>query len=372
MIPHRFFSLSDKLDFLGVTLNATYTLTQRVNGEALKERIQKVVGPWRGGRFMCLNMRPHSVNNYAFSKLLYKCNTIHPRVEDKNFFSMTAKSFISADLLEKPNKHVLHQEIKDGCLGLICISSRAKAAFITTFLQTAINPNFIRNSYHNLLYRHFVLEEQTPIMIRPPYFGDGFFETIRRLKSSIPSIELISIKGVYDFLVSSTLRAEIQVPGIQGSSNPADWPLIPLTCEARTPETNWIKTWRLARQRGLGPKLTSFILKMLWRIIPTRVRLHRIKPRLYPTPTCLLCPMEETLEHALGDCEANLRLPERLLQVLQVYQPGASYQPGATYSGDPRPRAGTQPRAPHDLGDRDSTTLDPLPEGRGESNDRED
>ena len=34
--------------------------------------------------------------------------------------------------------------------------------------------------------------------------------------------------------------------------------------------------------------------------------------------------MEETLEHALGDCEANLGLPGRLLQVLQAYQPGAS------------------------------------------------
>ena len=34
--------------------------------------------------------------------------------------------------------------------------------------------------------------------------------------------------------------------------------------------------------------------------------------------------MEETLEHALGDCEANLGLPGRLLQVLQAHQPGAS------------------------------------------------
>ena len=34
--------------------------------------------------------------------------------------------------------------------------------------------------------------------------------------------------------------------------------------------------------------------------------------------------MEETLEHALGDCEANPGLPGRLLQVLQAHQPGAS------------------------------------------------
>ena len=125
MIPHQFFSMSDHLDFLGVTLMGTYSLTRRVNGEALKERIRKAIGPWRGGRFMYLNLRSHSVNNYAFSKLLYKCNTIHPRVEDENFFLITAKSFIYADLLQKPNKLVLHRETKDGGLGLVCIISRA-------------------------------------------------------------------------------------------------------------------------------------------------------------------------------------------------------------------------------------------------------
>ena len=149
---------------------------------------------------MSLNMRPHSVNNYAFSKLLYKCNTIHPRVEDENFFCMTAKSFIYADFLKMPNKHVLYREIIDGGLGLICISCRAKAALITTFLQTAINQKFIRNPYPNLLYRHFVLEEQTPPIIQPIYFGEGFFETVKKMKESIPNIELIYIKGVYDFL----------------------------------------------------------------------------------------------------------------------------------------------------------------------------
>ena len=73
----------------------------------------------------------------------------------------------------------------------------------------------------------------------------------------------------------------------------------------------------------------SFLLKILWRIIPTRSRLHRIKPRLYANSTCQLCPqglapMEETLEHALMDCKANMGLPRRLLQVLQSHQPGAT------------------------------------------------
>ena len=66
MIPHQFFSLSDHLKFLSVTLKATYPMTRKVNWEALRDRIQKVVGPWREGRFMSLYLQPHSVNKYAF------------------------------------------------------------------------------------------------------------------------------------------------------------------------------------------------------------------------------------------------------------------------------------------------------------------
>ena len=79
---------------------ATYALIQRINKEALKELIRKTVGPWRGGIFISLHQRSHSVNNYAFSKLLYICNTVHPRIEGEKFFFITAKSFIYAGLLQ--------------------------------------------------------------------------------------------------------------------------------------------------------------------------------------------------------------------------------------------------------------------------------
>ena len=70
MIPLPFFSLSDHLGFLGVTLKSTYALTRKVNGDTLQDRIRKVIGPWRAGRFMALNLRPHSVNTYAISKIM--------------------------------------------------------------------------------------------------------------------------------------------------------------------------------------------------------------------------------------------------------------------------------------------------------------
>ena len=111
---------------------------------------------------MALILRSHSVNLMAYSKLLYKCHIIDLRVADIKFFSKTAKSFIYIDLLEKPSELKLFREIEQGGLGLICIQTRATAALITTFLQTAINPKFIRNEYHHVLYRHYVLDKKNP------------------------------------------------------------------------------------------------------------------------------------------------------------------------------------------------------------------
>ena len=93
MIPHDFFILSDHLDFLGVILKSTYSLTRKANGDLLQDRIKKVIGPWRAGRFMSLTLRPHSVNLFAYSKLLYRCNSIDLRIVDIKLFSKTATSF---------------------------------------------------------------------------------------------------------------------------------------------------------------------------------------------------------------------------------------------------------------------------------------
>ena len=140
-IPFDFFTLSDHLDFLGVTLKASCAATRTVNGDTLQERVRKTVGPWRGGRFMALNLRPHSVNCFALSKLQYRFNVIDPRVSDIKYYLSQSKSFLYADLLEKPEELILYRDVGDGGLGLYHIPSRAAAALASTFLQTALNPN---------------------------------------------------------------------------------------------------------------------------------------------------------------------------------------------------------------------------------------
>ena len=150
---------------------------------------------------MPLTMRSHSCNTYAFSKLLYKCNSIDLRVADFDMFKSSAKSFIYADLLAKPCELVLFRSPKKGGLGLVNFKTCAKASLIATFLQTAINPKFTQIPYHNALYRHYVLSKTMPVPAIPGNFPDDFFSTIKRALAELGDLENISIGKLYKYLV---------------------------------------------------------------------------------------------------------------------------------------------------------------------------
>ena len=322
-IPFDFFTLSDHLDFLGVTLKATCAATRTVNGDTLQERVRKTVGPWKGGRFMALNLRPHSVNCFALSKLQYRFNVIDPRVSDIKSFLSQAKSFLYADLLEKPEELILYRDVVDGGLGLYHIQSRAAAALISTFLQTSVNPNFRRNYYHNVLYRHYVLGESLSAPPIPPHFKGDFFVKLREMKENLGDLTLLTFREIYKFLVQQITHRAVGMLEV-GS-------LLPLKCEQASPATDWARSWHLARLRGLGPDLTSFLLKMLWGILPCKARISRILPKI--SPECQLCNISggtsktpETLEHAIFTCEGNKGVPDLLLKLLKLYIPSVEYQ----------------------------------------------
>ena len=207
---------------------------------------------------MTLTLRPHSTNLYAFSKLLYKCNTIAPSVSDLQHLNSAAKKIIYADLLIKPSELILYRDISQGGLGLTYIKMKARAAPISTFLETAINPRFIRNNYHNLLYRCRILSERAPDSKPLPALMRNIFQTIRKLRRSGLNMEEISTKQVYDFLMITVLKTKPVTPADEHLSPVSDRPLKPLKWETDSPNTDWNRTWRLSRQRGLGPDLTSF------------------------------------------------------------------------------------------------------------------
>ena len=137
--------------------------------------------------------------------LMYRCNTIDLRIVDIYAFNKTIKSFLYADMIESPDELTLHRNVEDGGLGLLHIQTRARAALLSTFLQTAIRKKFTRNHYHNYLYQYYVLGESVPRPEIPPNFTGDFFPTIRKLRDSGLDMEDCSLKQVYGYLTQSTI-----------------------------------------------------------------------------------------------------------------------------------------------------------------------
>ena len=132
---------------------------------------------------MPLIMRPYSLNSYALPKLWHRCNTINLRTGDINSTTKQVKSWLYADLLEKPEELALYRHPVDGGLGLHHTQCRALAFQIDCFLETACKPEFVINQYHQALLPVHVYEEDHQGPEIPPYFRGDFFLAIKRLSA---------------------------------------------------------------------------------------------------------------------------------------------------------------------------------------------
>ena len=75
------------------------------------------------------------------------------KVGDLQKITCSIKSWIYADLLVKPEEIVLYQARIHGVLGLNNVKCRAMSDLIKIFVDTAINPKYRRNIYHQALYK---------------------------------------------------------------------------------------------------------------------------------------------------------------------------------------------------------------------------
>ena len=123
-------------------------------------------------------------------------------------------------------------------------------------------------------------------------------------------LDTIGFREIYNFLMLDVLKTAGQ----------GERPLIPLRCEVAEPTADWITTWHRVRMRGLGPELTSFLLKLTWGILPCKARVAKIIPR-HNDPSCRLCGAPETVAHALLDCAGNKGAPQLLMSHLRNYSP---------------------------------------------------
>ena len=109
---------------------------------------------------------------------------------------------------------------------------------------------------------------------------------------------------------------------LRSNDDQGNAPLIPLRCEQANPAADWARTWRRVRLQGLGPDLSSFLIKLAWGLLPCKARLARIIPN--NNPGCSFCEAPETLEHALLTCPGNRGVPGQLIAMVRTYSPGVS------------------------------------------------
>ena len=82
--------------------------------------------------------------------------SIDLRVGDAQLITSNVKSWVYADQLIKPEEVVLYKPRQEGGLNLVNVKYRAMAELIKSFLDTAINPTFRRNIYHQALFHWHV------------------------------------------------------------------------------------------------------------------------------------------------------------------------------------------------------------------------
>ena len=314
----QYFVLSDHLDMVGVELRATWTQTRKANGDIIQQRVSNTINPWRAGKFMALTMRPWSVNNYALSKVWFRCGSVDLREGDISAISKAVKSWLYADLYEKPSEAVMCRPPSYGGLGVNSIRYKAKAILIRTFLETAINPKFRHSLLHSTMFQFHVLgDASVPNPGFPPYYPPAFFDTIRKVHQRTPGrVSTMSIKDWTQLLTEENLTMMDDTSTRQYR---------PCRAETSSPATDWALSWKLCRLKGLGSDLTSFNFKLLHSLLVTRERMHHLTPAV--SPTCSLCSNAiEDLQHVFFRCVFNNDVGKQLLTSIQNQIPAISEQ----------------------------------------------
>ena len=308
-IPVNYIILSDHLDMIGVDLRATPTQTRKANGDILVDRIKKVIGSWKGGKFLPLSLRCLSVNTYCLSKLWFRCGSIDLRQGDFTNITSSIKSWVYADQLIKPEELVLYKTRKGGGLSLIHVKFRAMAELVKYFIDTAINPKFKRNIFHQaLFYWHIIGDRDLPNPGKSPYYSEDFFSLIREVnEEGLLRLSSMSLNDWYKVLVEKHI--------LKNKSRKENLS----KCEIRNPDVNWDQTWLLATHKCLNSEDQSFLLRLIHGLLPTQERINRVLGKNHSNGKCNLCAYNEdgTLVHGLFQCSYNNGVGSWMMQCVR-------------------------------------------------------
>ena len=271
-------TLSDHLDMVGVQLKATWIQSRKANGDTVQQKVTTTINGWKAGKFMPLVLRPWSINSYVLSKVWSKCGSVDLRADDISAITSSVKSWLYADLYEKPSGAVMCRPSTHGGLGVASVKYKALALLIRTFLETAAIPSFRHSLLHTVMFRYHVLGDT--IVPDPgflPYYPVEFFQTIKKVHLHSPLNILSMSSGQWVRLLTEE-RLTMQ----QGSNE-----YVPCRAEALSPKSDWELCWRIGRLTGLSSDLTSFNFKLQHGLLVTKQRQNHFNPR--SSSTCSLC-----------------------------------------------------------------------------------
>ena len=315
-LPVRYVKLSEHLDMVGVKLMANFQKTRKVNCDELQSKVQTITGAWRGGKFMCLTDRPNSLNTYCLPKVWFKCSSINLRACDFAKMNSSVKSWLFADLLEKPEDFVIYRKRAVGGLGLVNIQFKSLSLLIRSFLETAIIPKFKHNKFHTALFLWFVEGRRDMICPdRPAYYDEQFFQYIQGVKQEgLLNLQTMTSGMWYRVLLENHVTHELVNSRLR---------LKPCRAETKNPEVEWEKVWNLAITPGLPSELLSFLWKMIHNLLPCQTRLLRLNMPNITSNICTLCDENQVgdLKHSLMLCPFNGGAGQFLLRILQDHQP---------------------------------------------------
>ena len=310
--------ISDHLDMVGVELRATNTQTRMANGDELVTRLKNKVGPWQSGKFMPISQRPWSLNNYALSKVYYRCNSVDLRVKDLSSITSKIKSWLFMDQFEKPEDIIIYRPASHGGLGLDNVKYKAQSRLLTSFLETSTNSKFTHSLYHEALFKYYVLEDRSfPDPGLPPYYPISFFQVIKDMKEQgTLNISKMSSKDWYRVLLEDNITMETDADGNRS--------FIKCRAELQHQHNDWEKSWQLARLKGLEADQISFLWRLLHNLLPTQSRVSRILQQ--QDSSCKSCqhPVDD-LPH-LFSCPSSNLVCNALLRTMRTLQPNITSQ----------------------------------------------
>ena len=204
-------TIIDHLEMIGVELRSTWTQTKKANGDIVQSRVENTIRSWKSGKFMPLNMRSWSANQYCLSKVFFRTHSVDLRMMDLTKITSSIKSWLYADQLLKPEEIVMFRPAYFGGLGVLNVKYKAMAGLIKSFLETAGNATFRSSLYHTMLFRYHVLQDRSfPNPGTPPFYSQDFFSRIQKAHQDYPiNIFHMSEKDWYMLLLEENCTMQV-------------------------------------------------------------------------------------------------------------------------------------------------------------------